>query len=310
MVWNFGDGTTSTATDPTHNYTQPGIYIVSLDVTTQSNCSSSYKDTILVYRTPVPDIISRDTICVGTAEPINGLLAVADTLTKWEWNFGNGQTSTQQNNNITYTTTGEFTLQLTTTNKIGCSSNITKKIFVSPPPSATPVQDPITIISGASTSLGMTYTGNIISYNWLPTTKLSCTDCPIPVANPQFTTEYSVQVQDNHGCRSSGDVTVVVVCNKQNFFVPNTFSPNGDGQNETFFPRGTGLFTIKSMTVFNRWGQIVFERKNLTVNDPSQGWNGMYNGQKASADVYVYMMEILCDNGFVIPVKGNVTLLR
>jgi gliding motility-associated-like protein len=101
-----------------------------------------------------------------------------------------------------------------------------------------------------------------------------------------------------------------VICNNQNFFVPNTFSPNGDGQNEVFYPRGSGLFRIKSMLVFNRWGQVVFEKRDFAPNDQSAGWTGTFKGQKASADVYIYMMEILCDNNTVIPVKGNVTLLR
>jgi hypothetical protein len=64
------------------------------------------------------------------------------------------------------------------------------------------------------------------------------------------------------------------------------------------------------VTIFNRWGQVVFERKDFAPNDPSAGWTGTFKGQKASADVYIYMMEILCDNNTVIPVKGNVTLLR
>jgi hypothetical protein len=85
----------------------------------------------------------------------------------------------------------------------------------------------------------MNYTGNIFSYNWLPNYRLSCNTCPIPFANPQFTTTYTVELEDIYGCKNSEDVTVVVICNNQNFFVPNTFSPNGDGQNEVFFPRGT-----------------------------------------------------------------------
>jgi gliding motility-associated-like protein len=247
---------------------------------------------------------------VNTAEPINGLLAQPDTLTNWTWTFGNGQTSTRQNNSITYSTPGDYTIELTASNKIGCNNTISKSIHVNPIPTATPVQDPITIISGASTNLPMTYTGDIISYTWTPVTRLSCADCPAPVANPQFTTTYNVRVVDGYGCRSSSDITVIVVCNNQNFFVPNTFSPNGDGTNDVFYPRGTGLFRIKSMIIFNRWGQVLFDRRDMKVNDPSAGWNGTFQGQKASADVYVYMLEILCDNNVVIPVKGNVTLLR
>lgn len=156
----------------------------------------------------------------------------------------------------------------------------------------------------------MNYTGNITSYTWLPNYRLSCNDCAVPVANPQFTTTYTVALEDAYGCKNSGAVTVSVVCNNLNFFIPNTFSPNGDGQNEVFYPRGTGLFRIKSMTVFNRWGQIVFERKDMLPNDPAAGWTGTFKGQKASADVYIYIIEILCENNALIPVKGNVTLLR
>jgi gliding motility-associated-like protein len=308
-LWTFGDGGTSSATDPTHVYTQPGTYEVTLNITTQSNCSSSYKDTVYVYRTPIPIISGKDTVCVGFSEPYSGSTAVPDTLTDWLWSFAN-QTSTQQNINVTYNTTGEQTIQLITTNKLGCSDTTTKTVFVTPPPTAVAVQDPLTILVGSSAPLAMTYTGDITSWTWTPAIRLSCTNCPVPLANPQFNTKYQVQVEDRFGCRNTGSITVQVVCTNQNFFIPNTFSPNGDGQNEAFFPRGSGLYNVKSMIIFNRWGQVVFERKNFAVNDANYGWNGMFQGQKASADVYIYMIEILCENGMLIPIKGNVTLLR
>lgn len=309
-VWDFGDGTTSTDLAPSHNFTQPGTYIVTLNVTTQSNCSKSFSDTIRVYRTPAATIQSRDTICLNIAEPFGGVLVNADTLTQWQWNFGNGQTSSEQNNGMAFATAGNYPITLTTTNKIGCNVTTTKNIYVPPLPTATPVQDPTTIISGGGADILMNYTGNIVSYNWLPTSRLSCTSCPTPYANPQFTTKYTVQLEDRYGCRNSGDANIVVVCGKQNFFIPNTFSPNGDGRNEIFYPKGTGLFRIKSLRIFNRWGEVVFEKTDFAPNDPSAGWTGTYKGKAASPDAYVYTMEILCDNNDVVPVKGNVTLLR
>jgi len=308
--WDFGDGTTYNGDNPSHNFTQPGLYPVTLTVTTERNCTKSISDTVLVYRTPAPSIQSKDTICVNTAEPINGSVAVADTLTKWQWSFGNGQTSSEQNNTVTFTTPGNVPIQLTTTNKIGCKSDTSKNIYVSPPPTATPVQDPLTIAVGMGTNILMNYTGNIISYVWTPSTRLSCTDCPLPFANPQYTTTYSVEIEDRYGCTNIGEITIVVVCGKQNVVIPNTFSPNGDGRNEVFYPKGTGLFRVKSMRIFNRWGEIVFEKNEFAANDPSSGWNGMFKGKIASPDVYIYTMEILCENNTIIPVKGNVTLLR
>jgi gliding motility-associated-like protein len=309
-VWNFGDNTTSTDLEPSHTYTQPGFYIVTLTVTTQSNCTKSFSDTIRVYRTPAPNITGRDTICVNGAYPYSGAIAIADTAIKWQWNFGNGQSSTQQNNNVLYNTPGNYAIRLTATNAIGCSRDTTKNIYVTPLPTAVAVQNPLTIPAGGGGNLAMTYTGNIIRYTWLPTTRLSCTDCPTPFANPQYDTKYAVQIEDRYGCQNSGEINVVVVCGKENVFIPNTFSPNGDGRNEVFYPKGTGLYRVKSMRVFNRWGEVVFEKKEFPANDPSAGWNGTFKGKPASPDAYIYTMEILCENNAIIPVKGSVTLLR
>ncbi len=311
-IWNFGDGNTSNAQSATqtHTYTQPGTYIVSLDVTTQSNCSSRYTDTVFVYRTPRPSISGKDTICINATELYNGSIAVPDSVTTWQWSYGSGQTSANQNINISFAATGNQTLQLATSNKLGCSSSVSKTIYVSPPPTATAVQDPIVINVGSSTNLLMTYTGNIVSYSWTPNTQLSCANCATPVASPKSNTTYTVGVTDNYGCTNEGDLRVVVLCDKVNFFIPNTFSPNGDGQNEVFFPRGTGLFRIKSMVIFDRWGEIVFEKKDFPPNDPASGWTGNFKGKKASADVYIYLMEIQCENNTIVPAKGNITLLR
>jgi gliding motility-associated-like protein len=309
-TWDFGDGTTSTDQEPVHHFATPGTYLVQLNVTTQNNCTSTYTDTVFVYRTPAPSIIGKDTICINASELYNGGLAVPDTATQWTWKVDNVPGSTQPTNTISFPAAGNHTLQLTATNKIGCANTATKTIYVSPPPTATPSQNPFTIMSGGGANLVMTYTGNITSYTWTPTNRLSCTDCPTPYANPQFSTTYGVAIQDAYGCSGTGEVNIVVLCGNKNFFIPNTFSPNGDGQNEVFYPRGTGLFKIKSMIIFDRLGEVVFERKDFAPNDPTAGWTGMFKGKKASPDVYIYMIEILCDNNTVIPVKGNVTLLR
>lgn len=309
-IWDFDDGTTTTTLDPTHQFSVPGTYLVKLNVTTQSNCSSTYTDTVFVYRTPTPVITGKDTLCVNATELYQGSLVFADTVTAWKWTFDNGTTSAQQNNSLSWAATGNHLLQLMATNKIGCSNQTSKTVYVSPPPTASPAQNPFSILVGTGTNLNMNYTGNITTYAWAPSSTLSCANCPVPFASPKFNTDYRVNLIDRYGCVGSGTARVVVLCNNQNFFIPNTFSPNGDGQNEVFYPRGTGLFTIRSMMVFDRLGEIVYERKNFAPNDPAFGWNGMFKGRKASPDVYVYMIEIQCDNNTIIPVKGNVTLLR
>lgn len=309
-VWDFDDGNTSSEVEPTHFFAEPGTYLVTLNVTTQSNCSSSYTDTIFVYRTPEPVIGSRDTVCVGSTENFLGSTVIADTAIAWLWNSPVIEQNPNQNIAITFNNVGDYPVSLIARNLLGCSDTISKVIHVMPPPTATPVQNPVTINVGGGTDLLMDYTGDITSYTWTPASGLNCTTCPVPFASPSSNTTYTVEIQNVHGCMSSSEITVNVVCNGLNYFMPNTFSPNGDGQNDVFYPRGSGLFRIKSLLIFNRWGEVVFERKDFRPNEKSAGWDGTFKGQKASSDVYVYMLEILCDNNMVVPLKGNVTLLR
>jgi gliding motility-associated-like protein len=167
-----------------------------------------------------------------------------------------------------------------------------------------------TILVGSSYQINGAGSPDIISINWTPVTGLSCTNCLNPLASPQNTTDYIVDVVNSGGCKASDSIKITVICNDNNIFVPNTFSPNGDGVNDIFYVRGKGLNTIPSMTIYNRWGQIVFQKKDFAPNDPSAGWDGMINGKKAPMDVYIYTIEIICDNSTLVPYHGNVALIR
>lgn len=308
-VWNFDDGSTSTDQNPVHTFSSPDQYAVALNVTTQAGCTSSLIDTIRVYRTPSPSISSLDIACINSPVLFSGKLAFADTAISWSWNFGNGQTSTQQNSTSVYTQTGPFKVSVEAANKLNCKGSFTKDMVVAPLPTITMGPDPV-IAVGTGVDLPATYSTNIQQYTWTPPTNLSCFDCPVPFANPKFTTTYRINVTDSNGCKSSNEVTVRVVCNEKNYFLPNTFTPNGDGMNDVFYPRGASIDRIEALRVFNRWGQVVFERKNFPVNSMSEGWNGFFQGKPANPDTYVYTIEYLCENGQILNLKGNVTLLR
>ena len=94
------------------------------------------------------------------------------------------------------------------------------------------------------------------------------------------------------------------------YLLPNTFSPNGSGANDIFYPRGSGIFKIKLLRIFNRWGEVVFEKVNFSPNDPAAGWDGTVKGQKVPSDVYVYTAELLSENNTSLIVNGNIALLR
>jgi gliding motility-associated-like protein len=309
-VWDFGDGNSSSATNPSHNFTSPGSYIVKLSVNTQYQCPSSFVDTVRVYRTPLVSITGKDSVCLNTPETFLGSITQPDSTIKWSWNFGNGNSSQLQDGVTSFSNTGNYNIQLIASNKIGCADTSYHKVYAVPALTAIPASNPITILSGGDAQLNMNYTGAIISYNWLPIQNLNCTRCPGPVANPQFTTKYIVNITDRYGCTAKGEVTVKVVCTGQNFFIPNTFSPNGDGNNDIFYPRGTGLDRAKVLRIFNRWGEIVFEKYDMPINVASVGWDGTWKGKKADAGVFVYQLEIYCKNGELLSYNGNITLIR
>ncbi|MET0299225.1 MAG: PKD domain-containing protein, partial [Flavitalea sp.] len=308
--WSFGDGALSNEYSPTHHYGFPGNNVVKLLVRTESGCVDSLLDTINVYRTPVASIGIPDTICINRPTQFLGQLAVADTNTiKWSWNFGNGQVSDQQNPRISFGTVGDYTVTLKTDVPAQCPHDTTKRIYVPPAPTID-MPEQIDIISGAGITLPAVYTGNIIDYKWTPNFRLDCADCPNPYANPIKTQKYNIVVTDRYTCAARDEVTVHVICGDKNLFLPNTFSPNNDGVNDRFYPRGTGLFQIKSLRIFNRWGEMVYEQRNFNANSASLGWDGNHKGQRAPQDTYVYSIEVVCENSEVSTFKGNVTLVR
>jgi gliding motility-associated-like protein len=163
---------------------------------------------------------------------------------------------------------------------------------------------------GTPVRLPALYSDTMQSYRWSLPDGLDCPSCPQPVASPRFNTKYTVYFEDRNGCQNNAQVQVIVLCNNDNVFLPNTFSPNGDGSNDVFYVRGKGLSRVKSMRIFNRWGQVVFEKNNFSVNDPSAGWDGTFQGNKAVPGVYVYQVEIFCDNSQVVSFDGNVALIQ
>ena len=120
---------------------------------------------------------------------------------------------------------------------------------------------------------------------------------------------FTLSVENSFGCRAVDSIFLTAFCKKAEVFVPNAFTPDGDGLNDVLMIRGSGI-TVKSFRVFNRWGEAIFEKLNFTPNDPKYGWDGKRRGVAATPDVYVYTAEVVCDNGAVYTYKGNTTILK
>lgn len=141
------------------------------------------------------------------------------------------------------------------------------------------------------------------NYTWEPPNGLSCVNCQKPVANPDEKTNYKLLVNDQNGCQYSETILVDVI-SSQTLYIPNTFTPNNDDNNDVFEIYGKGIKRIH-LQIFNRWGELIFETR-----DPSEGWDGTYKGQKVSPDVYLYYARIHFEDGSTRERKGSITLLR
>jgi len=114
-----------------------------------------------------------------------------------------------------------------------------------------------------------------------------------------------VTVEDSAGCRQDEEVVIDFICSPKGLFIPNTFTPNGDGKNDLFRVRGYGIKELHVFRVFNRWGEMVFE-----TSDIEKGWDGTFKGQRVSPGVFVYSVEGLCTNGQPVRTDGSITLVR
>ncbi|MGN6568027.1 MAG: gliding motility-associated C-terminal domain-containing protein [Flavipsychrobacter sp.] len=165
------------------------------------------------------------------------------------------------------------------------------------------------VIAGSSVQLQATATG-ATTYTWSPVNDLSCADCLDPVATPATTTTYTITVTNAGGCKATDDVTLNVRCDKSQVFIPNTFTPNGDGVNDRFYASGKGVTIIKRFSIYNRWGQLIYNANNIPINDPNYGWDGTFKGEQVKPDVFVYIIDATCESGEPIQLKGDISLVR
>ncbi len=179
------------------------------------------------------------------------------------------------------------------------------QVDIKPLPTVTAGEDHI-IIKGSEVQIDATSPDNV-TYVWSPDYKLSCIECQMPMASPETDTDYVVTAINEFGCKAKDILTIKVIedCSGKMVYVPNTFSPNGDGQNDVMRALGPGISSVKQIRVFNRWGQLIFE-----TNDPEVGWDGTYKGTQLNPGVYMYYMDVECINGQRTIRKGDVTLLR
>lgn len=147
---------------------------------------------------------------------------------------------------------------------------------------------------------------------WTPSELLPCPQMPCDVQEflPTQQTVVTLTVIDENGCKAD-DLLTVFVKKDNPIYVPNGFSPNGDGTNDVFMIySGKEVQNIKSFLVFDRWGETVFEYYDFQPNNPAYGWDGTLRGQKMNPAVFAWFAVVEFVDGSEVLLEGDVTLVR
>jgi gliding motility-associated-like protein len=306
-VWSNGNTTANANNLTAGNYT--------ITVTDAHGCSH---DTVVTVSQPAPIVVTF------TADSLNGCAPLCATfkdlstdpggiITKWNWSFGDGGTDTLKNPHHCYLTPGQYTVTLTVVDNHGCTSTLVINNMINVysfpvaafdfgPQPATIVDPTISFTDKSTDAYG------IASWQW---TFGDAKDGSSKAQNPSYsyadTGNYCVTllVTNVHGCADS--VThCLVISSEYTLYIPNAFSPNADGKNDVFLPKGEYVNDYK-MYIFDRWGMMLFYS-----DDMNKGWDGTVNGgtRICQEDTYVYLIEVTDNLGKKHSYMGRVTLIQ
>ena len=191
---------------------------------------------------------------------------------------------------------------LTVTDNYGCNFSVNDSVFIR-------MEDPVPAFAGNDTIaiLGVPHQllgRGGVSYMWTPSANLNNPFAQNPLATLFNDTRFILTVTDAYGCKNTDDVFIKVY-EGPTYYLPNAFSPNGDGHNDVFFPTPVGISQTDYFIIYNRLGEIVFQTTRWL-----NGWDGKYKGVDALTGTYVWIIKGKDKYGKVVEMKGTVLLLR
>jgi gliding motility-associated-like protein len=239
-------------------------------------------------------------------------IAAPGVIAAWDWDFGDGNTSTSQNPTHCYTTPGVYTVILTAKSADGCTHTMTQanliSAYVNPVASFTMNPQPTTVFNAQIYFTDGSSNASTWTWSFGDVQNSSST-----LQNPTFTYfapecyQVSLTVTSPNGCWDSISHPVCIDPDVS-IYVPNAFTPNDDNNNEIFIPVAIGIDPAKyQFWIFDRWGNLIF-----TTNDMAQGWDGNVQGRKdpCQVDTYVWKVTATDTKGVQYKRIGSVSLLR
>lgn len=302
-TWN--NGLPSSAGPHTVVPAAGGYYTVTLlDDCGNSRTESVYVD---VEALPIVNLTPQSAMDCGATMVNFNNNGTSGSSYFFEWNFGDGNTATGENVSHDYTTSGNYNVTLTITSQNGCVGigTTTNQIIVNPNANA---------IANANKTTTSIFEPEFRFYNNSTNSNTCFWDFgdgntstqtnPVHKYEQEGTYTVTLYAYNGNGCNDTTELEVIVHP-EFTFFIPNAFTPDGDGVNDTFFGKGTHIAEY-NMLIFDRWGEMVFSTENI-----NQGWDGLYRGAtEPKIDVYVYKIKLKDDMGEFHYYDGHVTIVR
>ncbi|MEO8088634.1 MAG: PKD domain-containing protein, partial [Bacteroidota bacterium] len=307
--WSFGDGSTSNAGNPNHHvYTNAGTYNVNLVATSNHGCINNALHTVLVRPNPIAQFAGGGNGCSNfLAHFADQSTSTDGTISGWLWDFGDGDVSTAQNPNHDYTQAGTYPVTLTVVSSNGCQAILQLNGFVNAFPS--PLADfDMDNAQADNISPVIHYTNMSSGYNgytWTfgDGTSSSMDMNPVHVYADTGSFITQLVVVNNYGCRDT-ILKTIEIGPRSTLFAPNCFTPNGDGINDTFFPKWTQMKDIY-VSIFDRWGLELKAWHGLYGQ-----WDGYYNGRPVQSDTYIYKIHGIGNDNIYYEWVGHVSVVQ
>ncbi len=301
LSYTYWTDAATTAALTNANAAPSGMYYIK--GTDTNGCFDSRPVTVTVYALPVVDAGTDTAVCDQSFAILRGNATNLGIGTVgYLWSPATGLS------NITAATIiarpgASVTYRLTATVDYGtCVISVSDdvNIIMQPPVVAFAGNDTVAV-TGVPHQLKAT---GGVNYLWSPASVLNNASVVNPVATLRQDTRFTVMVTDIAGCKASATV-LVKVYDGITYYLPNAFSPNGDGLNDFFRPVSVGIVSTDYFRIYSRYGQLIYE-----TSQPSKGWDGTYKGIRQPVGNYVWIIKGMGNNGRVIEMKGNVVLVR
>lgn len=307
--WNFGnpnDPTLGLLAQMTHRYSSLGNKTVQLKVTSKDGCIDSLSKVYTnIYPQPKAAFIGLpDSACINSSAQLRD---TSDGKTsapeRWVWNLANGQTSTLKNPIKNFTDSGRYNITLYIFNAQGCvSDTISKSFEVFPYPVLNIGSRRRVVLEGDSIRINPTsFFARNPQFLWTPATYLRIPTDSAPFSKPDDNIRYYVQLTGTGGCAVKDSVDIRVLLTPK---VPNAFSPNGDGVNDTWVIKYLEDYPNSKVDIYNRYGQLVYHSEGY-VN--GRGWDGTTNGKPLPIGTYYYVIQ---PGSGRKPISGSITIIR